>query len=196
MADRVIPLDALCAVLADVFHATNAGLAREPLPDPGAPVPAFPYRVERETKYALRTIPYSELQRMQRYQLADLAFSVPCCVSTRRTGTARQTVLSLQAPAWWTRAGRPLVCKRMHIDLHAQTIALRFSPAERAELPRNGERWILLLTPAQQQALAASPASSASSDGAAVEGAPQSSRPALHRRFAQWLRRKRVNDVR
>ncbi|CAB3761816.1 hypothetical protein [Paraburkholderia solisilvae] len=197
MTDRVLTLDALCAVLVDTLRETNASLARDvPLArDAGADADAdsnagsdgagFPYRIERETKYALRTIPYSAFQHVCRYQLMELRFSVPCCVVTRRVGSTWQTVLMLHLPAWWQRLGRAPVCRGMHIDVRADAdapIALRFSPIERIALPRRGDRWTLLLTQNQKQTLA-------SSAGPATETPPTPSRAALHRRIAQWLRR-------
>jgi hypothetical protein len=152
----------------------------------------FPYRIERETKYALRTIPYSAFHHACRYQLMELGFSVPCCVVTRRVGTMRQTVLTLHLPAWWQRLGRAPVCRRMHIDVRADpdiAIALRFSPIERTALPRRGDRWTLLLTQDQKQTVALSAE-------AATETLPASPRAALHRRIARWLRRKpAANDM-
>jgi hypothetical protein len=77
----------------------------------------------------------------------------------------------------------------MHIDIHAHAMEVRFSPVERAALPRSGDHWTLLLTLDQRQVLAAS-------SDVATDPPSQPSRTALHRRLTQWLRCKPANNSR
>lgn len=203
MADRVLTLDELCAVLTDAFRATNASLASQPLPEAGSSVPPFSYRMPHETKYKLRTIPYSAFYSRHRYRLRQMAFSLPCCVAVRRSPSGKQTVLSLRAPAWWKRIGRALVCKRIDIDVFEDGMTLRFGPGTLAQLPRKGKRWILLLTLEQQAALSEPSGSAAQASSVANQpAAPGPTEPAAARfgyailsRIARWLHIKWPNDA-
>ena len=165
MPDHVLMLEELCAAVTQAFRETNASLASAPLPEPGSDDPALRSPIQRETKYALSAIPYSAFYSRHRYLLREMAFSVLCCVATRRVGNATQTVLNLRAPAWWQRVRRPPVCKRIDIHVSMEGTTIEFRPGDFARLRSKGKNWILLLTPEQQIALtdSASPTQSPSS---------------------------------
>ncbi len=168
MDDRVLWLDEICAVLSDALRQTNATLHEISWPADDTRQTALSYRMAEDAPNSWRAIPHSALYRHYRYRVSGIAFSFPCCVSTRLLGGSRQTVLRLCLPAWWRRLGQRPLCRRIEIDVSPHGTNLRFLPGDLVQLPRKGMDWIVLLTP-KQQAMLAQPESTGSGITATAE---------------------------
>ncbi|HEV3106323.1 MAG TPA: hypothetical protein VGZ01_11600 [Trinickia sp.] len=180
MADRVLTLDELCEILTSAFRKTNASLAIESSSESDASAAELSYRIPGEPQGALHTAAFSTFFRRHRYRLSELSFSVPCRVATRHVDKKASTVLVLRAPPWWRRLGGGFDCRRIDIDVSDDGMTLSFAPGTLAQLPREGENWVLLLTPEQIAAL------SVQSGSAAQALAPAGSGHSIGGRIARW----------
>jgi hypothetical protein len=142
-------LDALCTELSRAFAQANEDPVMTGTREEHHPTRVFSYALPSQTKYGLRTIPYSDFYPDNKYRLSELDFRTPCYLTTRRSGAQRQHLLMIGRPTWLQRIYRAHTALLLEIKIADGALSYRFASTKTTPAGRRSAVWCFTLSDTQ-----------------------------------------------